>query len=681
VLVKGGPQQVTVAGIARFGKADSPGGASFVLFTTRAAQKLVAEPGKFDGISVVANPGISQTEIARRIEPLLPGGTEVVTGVTVTKENQDAIRKGFSFFNTFMLVFAIIALLVGAFIIFNTFFITVAQRTRENALLRALGARKRQVLLSVLIEALIVGVFASVIGVALGVFVAAALKGLLAAFGFDIPAGGVVLTTGTVIVSLIAGIGITLVAAISPARKAGKVPPVVAMRDVAVGSTGYGSKQRILAGAAVVILGIAALLYGLFGSADSPLPIVGAGALLVFLGVAVLGRTVALPLSRFIGWPLPRLRGIRGQLARENAMRNPKRTAATASALMIGVGLVAFITIFASSAKASFHHIIDTSFHGDFVVTSPASFGTGGIDPSLAAKLNGLPEIAEAGSIRAGSAEIDGSSKFLVAASRETFDLVDVKPKQGSPDDLAADTIAVNDRTADDKNLSIGDQVHVVFKDTGAKQLRVAMIYDEEQPAGQWLLGTKAYEANFRDQFDFQIFVRKADNVDAAKALAAVKHAAAGYPGTKVLDQTAYIADQTKFIDQLLGLVYAMLLLAILIALLGIGNTLALSIIERTRELGLMRAVGMTRSQLRSTIRWESVIIALQGTLLGLVIGVFFGWTLVRAMSDQGLTRFEVPAVSLLVIVVLAALAGVLAALWPARRAAKLNVLESIATE
>ena len=409
VLVKGGPQQVTVSGIAKFGKADSPGGASFVLFTTRAAQELVAEPGKFDGISVVANPGISQTEIAQRIEPLLPGGTEVVTGVTVTKENQDAIRKGFSFFNTFMLVFAIIALLVGAFIIFNTFFITVAQRTRENALLRALGARKRQVLLSVLIEALIVGVFASVIGVALGAFVAAALKGLLAAFGFDIPAGGVVLTTGTVIVSLIAGIGITLVAAISPARKAGKVPPVVAMRDVAVGSTGYGSKQRILAGAAIVILGIAALLYGLFGSADSPLPIVGAGALLVFLGVAVLGRTVALPLSRFIGWPLPRLRGIRGQLARENAMRNPKRTAATASALMIGVGLVAFITIFASSAKASFHHIIDTSFHGDFVVTSPASFGTGGIDPSLAAKLNGLPEIAEAGSIRAGSAEIDGS--------------------------------------------------------------------------------------------------------------------------------------------------------------------------------------------------------------------------------------------------------------------------------
>ena len=299
-------------------------------------------------------------------------------------------------------------------------------------------------------------------------------------------------------------------------------------------------------------------------------------------------------------------------------MRNPKRTAATASALMIGVGLVAFITIFAASAKASFNHIIDTSFHGDFVVTSPAGFGSGGIDPSVTARLSQLPEVEAAGSIRAGLAKIDGSVKPILGASDQTFALVNVKPQKGEPSDLGPGTIAIYKDVAKDKHLSIGDRVPVVFKDTGLQQLRVAMIYGENQPAGDYLLGMKTYAANFADQYDFQIFVKKASGVSAATALSAVKGAAAASPGAKVLDQTEYKADQTKFIDQLLGLIYAMLALAILIALLGIGNTLALSVLERTRELGVMRAVGMTRRQLRSTVRWESVIIALQGALLGL---------------------------------------------------------------
>jgi putative ABC transport system permease protein len=372
VLVKGGPQDVTIAGIAQFGDADSPGGASFVLFTLDAAQRLIAEPDKFDNILVIADAGISPSEIVQRISPALPTGTEAVTGDEVTQESQDEIKQGLSFFNTFMFVFAAIALLVGGFIIFNTFFITVAQRTRENALLRALGARKRQVLVSVLVEALAVGLIASVVGIGLGILVAGALKALLAAFGFELPGGGIVLTVNTVIISLVAGVGVTVVAAISPARRAGKVPPVAAMREVAVGSTGYGSRQRIVVGCALLVLGGAALGYGLFGSPGSPILVVGAGVLLVFFGVAALGRTVALPLSRSIGWPLPRLFGIRGRLARENAMRNPRRTAATASAVMIGVGLVTFISIFAASAKASFGTVIDRAFTGDFVITSPA---------------------------------------------------------------------------------------------------------------------------------------------------------------------------------------------------------------------------------------------------------------------------------------------------------------------
>ncbi|HEX7521989.1 MAG TPA: FtsX-like permease family protein [Acidimicrobiia bacterium] len=681
VLVKGGAQPVVIAGIAKFGGADSPGGASFVLFTIDSAQRLVGEPSKFDTISVVAQPGISQQEIARRIQQKLPAGTEAVTAAKVTKESQDAIRNAFKFFNTFMLVFAVIALLVGGFIIFNTFFITVAQRTRENALLRALGAKRRQVLLSVLLEALAVGVIASAIGVGAGVVVAAGLKALLSAFGFDVPAGGVVLTAGTIVFSLAVGIGITLLSAVSPARKAGKVPPVAALRDVAIGSTGYGSKQRIIVGCGILVLGGVCLADGLIETPSNALLVVGVGVLLVFFGVSVLGRTIALPLSQFIGWPLPRLRGICGHLARENAMRNPKRTAATASALMVGVGLVAFISIFAASAKASFNHTIDASFHGDFVVTSPAGTSSGGIDPSVTKRLSALPEVQAVGPIRAGVAEIDGSVKQLLGASEQTFALVDVKPQKGSPHDLGPATIAIYKDVAKDKHLAIGDRIPVVFKDTGRQQLRVAMIYGENQPAGNYLLGIQTYEKNFADQYDSQIFVKKARDVNAAAALSAVKRAASVSPGAKVLDQTEYKANQTKFIDQLLGLIYAMLALAIIIALLGIGNTLALSILERTRELGLMRAVGMTRRQLRSSVRWESVIIALQGALLGLVVGVFFGWALVTAMHDQGFNTLRLPAVTLVTIVVLAAVAGVLAAVLPARRAAKLDVLQAIVTE
>jgi putative ABC transport system permease protein len=680
VLVQGAPLEVTVTGIARIGGADSPGGATFTMFTTEAAQRYVGEGGKFDSISIAGDEGASQRELVDRLETVLPDGVEAVTGATVTEENQDAMREGLSFFNTFMLVFALVALLVGGFIIFNTFFITVAQRTRENALLRAIGASRRQVLAAVLLEALGIGLVASALGLLAGIPLAAGLKALLAAFGFDIPAGGIVLATSSAVIAFSAGVIVTVVAAVSPSRKAAKVPPVAAMRDVAVSSTGYGSKQRIFVGTGILGLGAAALLYGLFGDPGNALPIVGLGVLLVFFGVSVLGRTVALPLSRVIGLPLPRLRGIAGHLARENAMRNPKRTAATASALMIGVGLVSFITIFAASTKASFSNTVDEAFTGDFIATSGHN-GVGGVAPEFTARVNELPEIEVAGGVRAGLAEIDGSPRQVLAPSREVFGIFDVEPVAGSPDDLDATSIAVFDNVADDKDLSIGDRVPVDFTATGPQELTVAMIYGDNAAAGDWLLGTDAFTANFPDQMDVQVFVKKADGVSADDGLAAVEGVAADYPGVDVLDQTEYKEEQMGFVDQMLGLVYALLALAILIALLGIGNTLALSIVERTRELGVLRAVGMTRKQLRSTIRWESVIIAVQGALLGLVIGVFFGWALVTALEDEGLNTFTVPVLSLVVVVVLAALAGVVAAVMPARRAARLDVLRAIVSE
>ena len=683
VLVKGPPQRVRIVGVIKFGTTDSPGGASVVLFTTPTAESLVTAPGKLTSILFAAKPGVSQQQLVGNLRQVLPHGLEALTGAAVIKESQDTFQKAISFIGTFLLIFAVIALLVGAFMIFNTFFITVAQRTRENGLLRALGASKRQVLASVLAEAVAVGIIASVIGLAAGVGVAAALKALLSGLGFGLPAGGLVVTPSTLVISGLAGLAVTIVAAISPARKAAKVPPVAAMQEVAAGSTGYGSKERVMVGSAILALGIAALFTGLFAHIASSIMVVGAGALLVFFGVSVLGRTVSLPLSRVIGAPLPRLRGVTGELARKNAMRNPKRTAASASALMIGVGLVAFITILASSTTASVNATIDHSFSGDIVVNSGGGM-MGGVDPALAGQLNKLPQVSAATGIGVGLAEILGKPEQLAAVDpAKAGKIFDVSPVQGSIASLGRTGIAVYKGVATANHLKLGSTVPVLFKDTGLQKMRVALIYGDAAaaPSARYFIGTPAFNANFAVRYDSLVFVQKAPGVSTSAALTAVRAVAAKYSGTTVMDQAAFKAERVKPVQQMLGLVYTLLALAILIALLGIGNTLALSIFERTRELGVLRAVGMTRRQLRASIRWESVVIALQGTVLGLLIGVFFGWALVLSMKDQGISQFSIPVLSLAIVVVLAGLAGLAAAILPSRRAAKLNILRAIVSE
>jgi len=691
VLVNGPPLRVRISGIVGFGTADSPAGASVVLFTTPVAQRLVTAPGKFTSIGFVADPGVSQQQLVSNLSRVLPPGTEAVTGAAAIKETQDTFQKNLSLFSKFFLIFAVVALVVGAFIILNTFAITVAQRTRENGLLRALGASRRQVLGSVLIEAVAVGIIAALIGLAAGVAVAAGLEALLSAFGLTLPSGSLVVNARTIVLSLLIGIGVTVVAAISPARKAAKVPPVAAMQEATVGSTGYGSKQRAIVGIAILAIGVAALFTGLFGHVSNAFLVVGLGVLLVFLGVSVLGRTIALPLSRAIGAPLPRVKGVTGTLARENTMRNPKRTAASASALMIGVGLIAFISIFASSSRASINAAIDRSYTGDFVVDSGGG-QAGGVVPALAQRLNTLPQVAAATGKRLGSMEILGTPYMIAAVDPRTAgQIFDVSPLHGSIGALGADGIAVYSGDATKNHLKLGDPVPVLFRDTGPKTLRVALIYGDNLAAPSafpgsktsYFLGTPAYDANFAaPHYDSQVYVKKAPGVTTTAALAAVKNLTSQYAvGATVQDEAAYKAAQTKPINQILALIYTLLALAIVIALIGIGNTLALSIFERTRELGVMRAVGMTRGQLRSTIRWESVIVALQGTLLGLLVGVFFGWALVRAQNSSGLTVFSLPYTTLIIIIVLAGLAGVAAAILPSHRAAKLNVLRAIVTE
>jgi putative ABC transport system permease protein len=679
VLTQRGPERLTLAGIAKFGNADGTGGATQVMFTPTAAQRLVGEPGKYDSIAVVATDGVSQTELRDRIARALPAGTEAITGKQLVEENQSAIRKALRFFNAFLFTFAAVALLVGSFMIHNTFTIVVAQRGRENALLRALGASRRQVLGSVLVEAVVVGLIAAIAGMFAGIAIAAGLKAVLAAFGFDLPAGGVVFTARTAITSLVVGLGVSVASAYFPARRASKVPPIAALRDLAVEGT-HSIRRRTIVGGLVTALGAFLLLGGLFGNAGNKPASVGLGATVVFFGVAALAPTFARPASRLIGAPLPRLRGMPGTLARENAMRNPKRTASTAAALMIGVGLVGFITIFAASAKSSINDTIDKAFTGDFVVDS-GTFAFGGLSPELAASLRKLPEVRAAASFRFGQAKVEGKPTLLGAVDPRAFsEILDVDVASGDFAGMTGDALAVDVGTARSHGWHVGDPVKVTFADAGDRTLRLAATYRRSDAAGQFLVALDTFERSFPQRFDARVFVAKAPAASAAAARRAVETVTAAYPNATLQDQTEFKAAQAKDINTMLGLIYVLLALAVLIALLGIANTLALSIFERTHELGLLRAVGMTRRQLRVAVRWESVIIALFGTLLGLAIGLFFGWALVQALRDLGFGRLTVPVGQLAVVVVVAALAGVLAAWLPGRRAARLDVLRAIAS-
>jgi putative ABC transport system permease protein len=675
VLVHAGPQRLRIVGVVKFGTADSIASGNGVLFTQAAAQRLMAEPGRFDDISVVADQGVSQEQLRDRLAVALPGA-DVVTGKAIVAENDRTIKKELKSLNEVLLAFALIALFVGSFIIYNTFSILVAQRGKEMALLRAIGASRRQVLGSVLLEAVVVGLIAALLGVAAGVGVAVGLRALLSGFGIEIPAGGIVLAPRTVLVSLLTGVLVSAASAVLPARKAAKAPPIAAMRDLAHDSSGW-SRRRVVIGAAVTGAGVTALSLGLLLDPKRKV-LVGLGAAAIFVGVAVLGPVIARPMSRLIGAPLPALKGMPGTLAKENAVRNPKRTSATAAALMIGVSLVAFIAIFGSSTKKSLTADTDKTFTSDFLIDT-GSFAA--LSPELAKRLARLPEVEAASGVRSNTAEIDGAVSDLVAVDPASYGRI-AHPgiTKGRLEDLDADGIAVLDTVAGAKGWSVGEEVRARFAETGEQRLTVAAIFSDKQQVGSsYLLGLPAHDANFTDRLDGKVLVKRAEGVSPGTARAAVERVTADYPTARLQDRSEYKRAQSAEVDKELGLLYVLLALAVLIALLGIANTLALSVFERTRELGLLRAIGMARRQVRAMVRWESVIIALFGTCMGLVIGLFFSWAMVKAVPDQA--ALTVPLGQLAAGTLLAALAGVIAAILPARRAARLDVLAAIATE
>jgi putative ABC transport system permease protein len=680
VLTRAGIEEFTLVGTAGFGKADNLAGATLAIFDTPTAQRLFGKVGAFDTVDVVAAGGVSVVELRQRVAEAVGPDLEVLTGTEVGREQADAIKTGLGFFSTALLTFAGISLFVGAFIIFNTFSILVAQRTRELALLRALGASRRQVLASVMAESLAVGLFSSLVGLGLGVLVAVGLQSLLRGFGIALPSTDTQFLPRTVIAAFVVGVGVTLVAAIGPARRAGRVPPMAALRDETASQAPESLRRRSVIGAVITGLGAVALFVGLFGAMDNGLPMVGLGAGLTFLGVAVLSPLVARPLAAAIGSPLARIAGAAGRLGRQNAMRNPRRTAATASALMIGLGLVGTVSVMAASISESTTRIFERSLSADYTVSTEQFIPT--ISPEVAERLSQLPELAAVSGIKNGPFRIGDSTKYATGVDPASVrEVLNLEMRAGDFATLARGEMLISEDAARDEGLAVGDVLRATFARTGTQELRIGGTYARNQLLGSYLVAAAVFEANYTEALDFVVLARAAAGVPAVASRAAVERVTDDYPNVTVRDQAETVQRQRDEVNQLLGLVSALLGLALIIAFFGIVNTLALSVFERTRELGLLRAVGMSRRQVRSMVRGESVITSVLGAVLGLAIGLVFGWALVTALADEGIDDLVIPAGQLLLYVAVAALAGVLAAVGPARRAARLDVLAAISNE
>lgn len=675
VLLAGPSRTATITGVFSFAGGGSILGATLTAFDVPTSQQVFDLEGQFNNILIGADKGTSVSALQQRINAVVPHSAEVLTGKEYSDQQSSEINNAFKGFKTFLLVIGFVALFVAAFLIANTFQMLVAQRVRELALLRAIGASRRQVNRSVMVEAFTVGLFGGLIGLGLGVLLAIGLKAVMTAFGLDLSGTSLVFKGRTVVLALLVGVVVTMAAAVAPARKASRVPPVAAMRESWI-EPQKSLRNRTLLGAGVLVIGAALLGIGLSGSG---VVFVGLGALLVFRGVASLSPVLSGPVVRVLGRPLARFFGVSGRLAEQNALRNPRRTSATASALMIGLALVAAFAVMGDSLKTSLRTILRNGLTADYVL-SPDNAAGAGFSTSVADAVRTAPGVIAAGGVTGGPAEINGSVKSLEAMDPAVLpQVLDMKTLQGDLAGIGQDKIAVSKTVADDKHYKVGQTLTVRFARTGVQHLTIGAIYKKNTLAGDFLISESMARRSFTQTLDFVVLVRAEHGVSTATQ-AAIRHSVAAFPNVKVQTQHEYLADQDKQINQILAFIVVLLALAIFIALMGIVNTLALSIVERTREIGLLRAVGMSRRQLRRSIRYEAAIIATYGAILGLVVGIGYGWALVHALKSQGIDNFSVPVELLIIALIVAGIAGVIAAIWPARRAAKLDVLEAIAT-
>ena len=633
VLLSGPPQSFTISGIVTFGSDDNLAGSTLAAFYLPTAQALFQSRGYNDLSS--------------------------------------AVKDELSSFRTALLVFALISLFVGAFTIFNTFSITVGQRTRELALLRVVGASRRQLFRSVLSEAALVGVSASVIGLGVGVLAALGLKALLGAFGFTLPSAPLVFEPRTAVIGIAVGVGVTVASAIGPARRAVRIPPVAALFESRE-DEGESLRRRVSLGGAVAGGGIAALVAGLAAPA---IALVGLGAVAMFIGAGMLAPIVARPIAGTLGRPLAALLGTPGRLGRENSMRSPRRTAQTAAALMVGLALVSTIAVIGASLSKSGAASVDNALTADYIITS------GSVSSSAPAVVSRIPGVATVSTVYQGQFELRGSLQSLTAVTPadvpRTVHLA-LTAGSGAPA-LNAGELLVDTTTASAKHLSVGSVVPVKFAQTGASTMRIGGIFKANPLIGSYLTGAGFFLSQFNNPLPTAILVRAGPGAsDVGKGLT---DQLAAYPNLKIQTRAQFQQSQQAQVNELLGLVYVLMALAVVIALIGIVNTLMLSVFERTHELGLLRAVGMKRRQVREMIRSEAVIIALFGAVTGIIIGTALGVAFAVSLKQQGVTEVAIPFAELIGFLVLAALLGLGAASWPARRAAKLDVLAAIATE
>lgn len=675
------PVHVRIVGLATFGGQDGMGQVTYTAMTQADAEKyLTPKPGEASAIQVRAGPGTGQRELVDALRPVLPKGVEAITGQAAAAENRDMISGAFlGLFTTLLLVFSGIVLLVATFSIHNTFAIVVAQRTRENALLRALGAARRQVVVATLVEATAVAVIASAAGLAGGIGIAAGLQALFPAVGFPFPDGSLVIGAVSLLLPLAVGVLVCLGSALLPAVRAGRTAPLAVLRESAVDDSG-ASRTRAVTGLVLLVASVGAALAGTLAPS---VWLSATGAVAALAAFVILGPVAATYAVRTLGAPLGRLRGVTGGLARRNALRSPRRTASTATALMIGVAVVSLFTVFGASLKATMNRTVDRSFAGDVAISAPA-FGAGGsgLSPRLAPAVGRLPQVATAVGLGKGVAEVDGAGRALTvtdpAALGRVFDLGRV---DGSLTGLGTNGIAVSAAEAAERGLRPGSPVRLTFTDGARQDFTVRAVYDRPELAGDYVITRRAWAPHRAQDSDSLIAVSFAPGVSTADGRAAVVKTAAAYGSPDVQTRGEYAKSSAGAIDMMLTLVYALLALAVLIALLGIANTLTLALHERTRELGLLRAVGQTRSQLRSMVRWESVLVAAFGTAGGLLLGGFLGWVLVEASAGDTAVAFDLPPLRLLAVALVGIAAGALAGLRPARRAARLDVLRAIAAQ
>jgi putative ABC transport system permease protein len=679
VLFQGPTQEFTVVGTVGYGDGIKDlGGTTSAYFDPATAQQVLGTPGTFDLIQVSAEKGVSQAELTKRLSQVIPAGTEAVTGAAVAKENADATKSNFQIVGILFGIFAGIALFVGSFIIWNTFTMTVTQRSREIALLRAIGAKRRQVLGSLLLEAVALGLLASAAGFGLGIAVAKGLKWLMDTVGLALPFTSLQIEASQVLICLAVGVGVTVASAMVPARRATKVLPIEALRESTPGAETV-SKRRTVVGLAVIAAGAAALLDALY--ADGGMKVFGLGLAAAMVGVIIALPFAVRPLAAAIATPL-RLRGLPGELAKQNATRNPKRTSATAAALMIGLALVVSMGVFASSLKASFGDVLSDQVDADlYVVTSSAQ--APGYSPSVLAAVADADGVDKVSATGWGMARFDGQDSGYSSIDPDTAEeVLNVGVTKGSLADLGADDVMVTKAAATAHGWKVGDTVTSEFAESGKHQLHVAAIYKGKGwISDDFVVSRAAQEALAGPQLVTGAFVTIAAGADRAEVQDAITAALADHPDAKVLDRAGFEKEASGFIDQLLTFMTVMLALAVMIALLGIVNTLALSVFERTRELGLLRAVGMTRGQVRAMVRWESAVISLIGAVAGAGLGIGIGLALSQILKDEGIKSISIPVAQIAVYVAVAAVAGVLAALGPARSAAKVDVLKAVVTD